>query len=194
VPEVDASRVFVLGHSQGAMFGPVIADRAQARGAILMAPAERPLDQVIPEQVKFQLKLAGRSDAEVDAQIGEMKQAFARVHSGEAKDDEIVFGASARYWRDYLARDTRAALAAVKAPVLLLQGGKDVQVLKTDYDLALQALSAKPPDMREAHFFPTLNHLFMSVEGQATGAEYGRASHVSAEVIQIIAKWVDARR
>ena len=194
LPEVDAARVFVLGHSQGAMFGPVIADRAHARGAILMAPAERPLDEIIPEQVRFQLKLGGRTDAEADAQIGEMKQAFARVHSGEAKDDEIVFGASARYWRDYLARDTRAALAAVKAPVLLLQGGKDVQVLKADYDLALQALSAKPPDMREAHFFPTLNHLFMPVDGQATGAEYGRASHVSAEVIQVIAKWIDARR
>jgi uncharacterized protein len=194
LPEADSARVFVLGHSQGAMFGPVIADRAQARGAILMAPAERPLDQVIPEQVRFQLKLAGRSDAEADAEIGTLKQAFTRVRSGEAKDDEIVFGKSARYWRDYLGRDTRAALAAVKAPVLLLQGGMDIQVLKADYDLALQALAAKPPAMREAHFFPTLNHLFMPVEGQATGAEYGRASHVAAEVIQVIAKWIDARR
>jgi hypothetical protein len=194
LPEVDAARVFVLGHSQGAMFGPVIADRAQARGAILMAPAERPLDQVIPEQVRFQMKVAGRSDAEADVQVSEMKLAFARVRSGEAKDDEIVFGASARYWRDYLGRDTRAALTAVKAPVLLLQGGMDVQVLKADYDLALQALASKPPAMREAHFFPTLNHLFMPVEGQATGAEYGRASHVSPDVIQVIAKWIDARR
>jgi hypothetical protein len=194
LPEVDGARVFVLGHSQGAMFGPSIADRSEARGAILMAPAERPLDQVIPEQVRFQMKLAGRSDAEADAQVSEMKQAFARVRSGEAKDDEMVFGATARYWRDFLGRDTRAALAAVKAPVLLLQGGMDVQVLKADYDLALQALASKPPAMREAHFFPTLNHLFMPVEGQATGAEYGRASHVSADVIQVIAKWVDARR
>jgi dienelactone hydrolase len=192
--EVDGARVFVLGHSQGAMFGPVIADRAEARGAILMAPAERPLDEVIPAQVRFQLKLAGRSDAEADAETSKLKQAFARVRSGEAKDDEMVGGASARYWRDFLGRDTRAALTAVKAPVLLLQGGQDVQVLKADYDLALQALAAKPPAMREAHFFPALNHLFMPVEGDATGAEYGRASHVSPDVIEIIAKWVDARR
>jgi pimeloyl-ACP methyl ester carboxylesterase len=194
LPEVDAARVFVLGHSQGAMFGPVIADRAEARGAILMAPAERPLDEVVLEQLRFQSKLGGRSDAEVETQIAQLKQAFARVRSGEAKDSEVVYGASARYWRDYLGRDTRAALAAVKAPVLLLQGGMDVQVLKADYDLALQALASKPPAMREAHFFPTLNHLFMPVEGQATGAEYGRPSHVSPEVIQIIAKWVDGRR
>lgn len=86
------------------------------------------------------------------------------------------------------------ALAPAKAPVLLLQGGMDVQVLRADYDLALQALASKPPAMREARFFPTLNHLVMPVEGRATGAEYGRASHVSPEVIQIIAKWVDGRR
>jgi hypothetical protein len=78
--------------------------------------------------------------------------------------------------------------------VLLLQGGKDVQVSRTDYDIAQQALAAKPAEMREAHLFPDLNHLFMPVEGQATGAEYGRASHVSPEVIQVIAKWIDTRR
>jgi hypothetical protein len=89
------------------------------------------------------------------------------------------------------ARDLRAALTNATAPVLLLQGGMDVQVLKADYDIAQQALASKPPSMREAHFFPTLNHLFMPVEGQnPTGAEYGRASHVAPEVIRTIAAWV----
>jgi pimeloyl-ACP methyl ester carboxylesterase len=175
------------------MFGPTIADRANVRGAILMAPAERPFDQVIPEQVTFQLKLGGQSDAEVAAAIGELTKGFARIRSGEARDDEIIMSAPVHYWRDMLARDTRASLAAVKAPVLLLQGGKDVQVSKTDYDIALQALASKPADMREAHFFPNLNHLFMPVEGQPTAAEYGRASHVPQEVIDIIAKWVLSR-
>jgi pimeloyl-ACP methyl ester carboxylesterase len=190
LPEADPARVFVLGHSQGAMFGPVIADRATARGAILLAPAERPFDQVIPEQVRFQLKLAGQSEQEIAAAVGDLEKGFARIRSGEARDDEIVFHAPAHYWRDLLARDTRAALAAVKAPVLLLQGGKDVQVSRTDYDLAQQALASKPAEMHEARLFPNLNHLFMPVEGQPTGAEYGKASHVSPDVIDTITRWV----
>lgn len=193
LPEADPARVFVLGHSLGAMFGPTIADRANVRGAILMAPAERPFDQVIPEQVTFQLKLGGQSDAEVASAIGELTKGFARIRSGEARDDEMIMSAPVHYWRDMLNRDTRAALAAVKAPVLLLQGGKDVQVSKTDYDIATKALASKPADMREAHFFPNLNHLFMPVEGQPTAAEYGKASHVPQEVIDIIAKWVMSR-
>jgi hypothetical protein len=193
LPEADPARVFVLGHSQGATFAPTIAERGQVRGAILMAPAERPFDEVIPGQVAFQLKLAGQSDTDIAAQIDQMKKDFARVRSGEAKDDEVVFLARVHYWRDFLARDPLAALASVKVPVLLLQGGKDVQVLKADYDLAVKALASKPADLREAHFFPNLNHLFMPVEGQPTGAEYGIASHVAPEVIETIAKWVAKR-
>jgi hypothetical protein len=74
--------------------------------------------------------------------------------------------------------------------VLILQGGKDVQVSRTDYDLAERALALKPPEMREAHFFPTLNHLLLRVDGQATGGEDGKASHVSPDVIDTIARWV----
>jgi dienelactone hydrolase len=189
--EVDSRRAFVLGHSQGATFAPVIADRAQARGAILMAAAERPLDVVIPQQIAFQLKLGGKSDAEIAAQVNELKKSFSRIRSGEAKDDEIVFYAPAHYWRDYLSRDPQAELKTLKVPALLLQGGKDVQVLKADYDLALQALASKPPEMREAHFFANLNHLFLPVEGQPTGAEYGIAAQIPPEVIQVIATWVN---
>ncbi len=190
LPEADPARIFVLGHSQGAMFAPTIADRAEARGAILMAAAERPLDVVIPAQIAFQAKLAGMSDQQIATQVDELKKAFARIRSGQAKDDEIIFRAPARYWRDYLGRDTVGALKNLKVPALVLQGGKDVQVLKADYELALQALASKPPEMREAHFFPNLNHLFIPVEGEPTGAEYGIAGRIPQEVIQTITTWV----
>ena len=87
--------------------------------------------------------------------------------------------------------DPQAALKSLKVPALVLQGGKDVQVRKTDYDLALQALVSKPPEVREAHFFPDLDHLFIPVEGETTGAEYGAAGHIPQEVIEIIAAWVN---
>ncbi len=189
--EADAGRVFVLGHSQGAMFAADIAGRSKARGAILMAAAERPLDATILRQLTFQLKLAGKSDQEIAAQVGELKKGFERVRSGEAKDDEVIFFAPARYWRDFLSRDPQSDLKNLKVPVLVLQGGKDIQVLKADYDIALQALASKPPEMREAHFFPNLNHLFMGVEGESTGAEYGIPGRVAEEVIQTIAAWIN---
>jgi len=38
--------------------------------------------------------------------------------------------------------------------------------------------------------YPTLNHLFMEVQGQSTGAEYQQASNVAEIVISDIAEWI----
>ena len=190
LPEADPGRLFVLGHSQGASYAPVIAEKGKARGAILMAPLERPFDLAIEEQIAFQGRKAGQTDEEVARQTDGLRKTFARVRSGEAPDGEMVFLANARYWRSVMAHDAQAELRRLKAPVLLLQGGKDVQVLKADYDLALKALATKAPELGEAHWFPDLNHLFFPVEGDATGAEYGREANVPREVIRTIAAWV----
>ncbi len=194
LPEADPQRIFVLGHSQGATFAPAIAGRGQARGAIMMAAMERPVDQTIAEQIRFQAQVTGKSEAEAAAEVENLKSAFARVRSGAASNVEIVFGAPAHYWRDFMNRDYLGDLKKLQAPVLLLQGGKDVQVLRSDYDLAEQALAAKPPEMRETHFFPNLNHLFLNVEGQPTGAEYGRPGKIPPEVIRAIAAWVNKQQ
>ncbi len=190
LPEADPDRLFVLGHSQGATFAPAIAERAKARGAILMAPLERPVDQAIEEQIAFQGKKAGKTDKEIAEQVAGLKKTFARVRSGEAPDQEMVFLVNAHYWRSVMAHDPLGDLKRLKAPVLLLQGGKDVQVLKADYDLALKALAGKAPGMGEAHWYPELNHLFFPVEGDASGAEYGREANVPAEVVRTIGVWV----
>ncbi|HYX68553.1 MAG TPA: alpha/beta fold hydrolase [Terriglobales bacterium] len=193
LPEVDPVLTFVLGHSLGGSLAPFIAERVpEIRGQILMAAAARPLDELIFEQISRQMKLAGKSDEEIQKELGDLRIAFARVRSGEAPNDEIVFHAPAIYWRDLFFHDPRQALAATTAPVLILQGGKDVQVGKADYDLLVQAVAALPAAQRDSHFFPGLNHLFMPVEGESTGQEYNQSGQVAPEVIQTIARFVKA--
>jgi pimeloyl-ACP methyl ester carboxylesterase len=193
LPEADPALTFVLGHSLGGSLAPFIAERVpEIRGQILMAAAARPLDELIFEQISRQMKLAGKSDEEIQKELGDLRIAFARIRSGEAPNDEIVFHAPAIYWRDLFFHDTRQALAATTAPVLILQGGKDVQVSKTDYDLLLEAVAKLPAAQRDSHFFPNLNHLFMPVAGEPTGAEYSQPGEVAPEVIQAIAQFVKA--
>jgi pimeloyl-ACP methyl ester carboxylesterase len=153
----------------------------------------RPLDELIYEQTARAMQIAGTPSAEVQKKVEELKAAFRRVRSGEARDDETVFFAPARYWRDLFRRDFKAELGRMKAPVLVLQGGKDIQVTRTDYDLVQKALAQRTPEERQSHWFPDLNHLMMRVEGESTGAEYGRASTVEREVVEAIAAWVKSR-
>lgn len=196
LPGVDSARVFYLGHSLGGTLGALVARAAPdaARGIILLAPGVRPLDSVVVEQTVYRARVGGVPQASIDQQAAALTAAFARVRSGEAADGEMVVGASARYWRDLLARPVIAALRETPLPVLVMQGGKDYQVTRADYDRVTAALRAKPSALRRAQLFPDLNHLFMRVEGESTGAEYGRPGRVDPQVTALIAEWIAAVR
>lgn len=194
-PGIDAARAFLLGHSLGGTLAPLVAERlgGALRGVILLAPSARPLDSVIVEQTAFRMRVAGQPDSGIAAQTAELEEAFARVRSGAAADSEVVLGASAHYWRDLFARAPLDVLRALPVPVLVLQGGKDYQVTRADYERVQAALAGKAPGLGLAIWFPDLNHLFMQVAGASTGAEYGRAGRVDEEVITQLARWIKER-
>lgn len=191
-PGVDGARAYMLGHSLGGTLGPLIAQRlgADLRGLILLAPSARPLDSVIVEQTAYRLRVADQPDSVIAEQTAQLERAFARVRSGAAPDGEIVIGASARYWRDLLARRPLDALRSLTVPVLVLQGGKDYQVTRADYERVQAALAGTPPERARLVWLPELNHLFMRAEGPSTGTEYGRAGQVDPEVIRLIRDFV----
>jgi len=194
-PGIDAGRTFLLGHSLGGTLAPLIAERLgpALRGVILLAPGARPLDSVIVEQTAFRMRVAGQPDSAIAARAAELAQAFARVRSGAAADSEVVLGATAHYWRDLFAKAPLDVLRALPVPVLVLQGGKDYQVTRADYERVQAALAGKAPGLGLAIWLPDLNHLFMRVAGASTGAEYGRPGTVDGEVVTQIVRWIKER-
>jgi pimeloyl-ACP methyl ester carboxylesterase len=187
----EAGSIFLLGHSLGGAMAPFIANRyGKVDGIILMAAAAVPLDETIERQTAAQLNLAGMPQAEIDARVNDLKQKFADIRSGKLTGSQPVFGAPAAYWANLFQHDVPAELKKVTVPVLVLQGGKDIQVVKADYELIQRSLAGK---RAQFEWLPGLNHLFMTVDGPSTGAEYGKPGHVSPEVIMIISKWVESR-
>jgi hypothetical protein len=188
VPGADSKRVYLLGHSLGGMMAAFIAERApDTRGVILMAAAAVPLDQTIERQLAAQLKATGTPQPDIDKQIQQLKQQFADIRSGKMTGTAVVFGAPAHYWADLFQHDTPAALKKLNVPVLVLQAGKDIQVVQADYDLIRSALAGKQAEFK---VFPDLNHLMIPVEGVSTGAEYGKPGHVDAGVVKAISDWI----
>ena len=192
---IDSTRAFLLGHSLGGTLAPLVAERLgpDVRGVILLAPGARPLDSVIVEQTAFRMRVAGQPDSVVAEQSAQLEQLFARVRSGAAPDSEIVLGASAFYWRDLYARRPLDALRDLLVPVLVLQGGKDYQVTRADYERVQAALAGKAPGQALTVWFPDLNHLFMTVSGVSTGVEYGRPGRVDETAIRQIVRWINGR-
>jgi pimeloyl-ACP methyl ester carboxylesterase len=190
-PGVDASRIFVLGHSEGAMVAPnVAAAFPRARGIVMLAPGVRPIDAMLIDQMEFGAKLTGRSADEIAEQTRELTETFAAIRDPSKTDTPPFMGAPAAYWREVIALDVAKMVRDSKLPILVLQGDQDIQVKKeADFEL-LRARAGDSSGRVTYRNFAGLNHLFMKVERESTGAEYGIPGHVDPAVVSVIADWI----
>ena len=186
-PEIDATHLFVLGHSLGGTMAPYIAQKyLKLRGQILMAAGARPIDQISGEQVRFELRHEGKSDAEIEEAMKKQQEHYNEIR--KAPPTQIFNGVPAGYWRDWLARDPAKMLRQSSLPTLVLQGGSDLQVSVADYDLLKAAIAGKPNS--EAHLFPNLTHMFAVAPPNQTFADITRPAHVDPQVTTVIADWI----
>jgi dienelactone hydrolase len=196
LPDADSNRIYIAGHSLGAMVAPLIAQQAGklVAGIILMASPARPLEDMILEQTEYLDSLIP-SDKNKMA-IETLKNQAYIVSTGnfspKTPSTELPLGLTANYWlflHNYHQTETAKKL---KIPILILQGGRDYQVSMTDFKLWEKVLGKSKNVI--FHSYPTLNHLFMEGEGKSTPAEYETSGHVAEYVIDDIVNWIKSIR
>jgi hypothetical protein len=190
--DIDPKRVFVVGHSLGAFVAPRVGARdPSVAGLVLLAGNSRPLEDLVIEQFTYIYSLDGGPTDKQKEELAELKKKVAKV-KGKLADDapakELPLGLPAMYWNSLKAYDQTAAAAKLSMPILVLQGERDYQVTMEDFAGWKKALAGRKNATLKS--YPALNHLFMEGKGKGTPAEYGRAGHVSKEVIDDIAAWV----
>ncbi len=194
-PEIDAQRIFVLGHSLGGYLAPRIgAADPQIRGLIILAGSARPLEDILLDQMTYVLSLS-IPDPEVRAQqLATLKKQVALVKDARrlptARASDLPFNVPAAYWLDLNAYHPEKVAQTLNMPMLFLLGSSDYQVTQDDFQIWQNALAGRS----EAQFilYPGLSHLFIPVEGgrKATPTTYTIAGHVAEEVVNDIANWV----
>jgi dienelactone hydrolase len=191
-PKINSRRIFVLGHSLGGMLIPRIG-KAEDRifGFISLAGSTRPLEDLMLEQTKYILSLAGTPTKETQKQIEELEQQVALVKSPNLSADasqKLPLGAPAKYWLDLRGYAPAAEAKQLPQPMLILQGERDYQVTMEDFANWKNALGER----KNATFiaYPKLNHLFMEGKGKSVPAEYATPGNVSQEAIEDIVKWI----
>ena len=150
----------------------------------------RPVDAMVIDQMANGARLTGLGSDETAEQTAMLKETFAAIRDPKRKDTPPFMGASAAYWRDLLSLDVPKLVRESKLPILVLQGDQDIQVRK-DADFELLRTRAGDSGGRVTYLsFAGLNHLFMKVDHESTGAEYGILGHVDPAVISAIADWI----
>lgn len=191
-PGVDPAKVFVVGHSLGALLAPRIAlIDGKAAGIVLLAAPSRPMSEVVRDQVEaLSGPLASEAQRARAPSLRREADALADLYAGRplASSPTTILGAPPAYWLELRAQSSAATATRLGVPILVLQGGRDAQVTMKDFAGWQSAFR----DVRRATLkaYPKLDHLFVAGEGPAAPAAYEKTGHVAREVVEDLAAFV----
>jgi dienelactone hydrolase len=195
-PEIDKKKVFIVGHSLGATAAPRMGQRdPELAGLILLAGGARRLEDAIVEQLEYALPLQGVEGDKLKEILDTAKKQVARVKDKDLNKatpaSELPFGAPASYWLALREYDQKGTAAAIKQPMLILQGERDYQVTMVDFAEWKKTLEKRTNVTFKS--YADLNHLFMTGKGKAKPQEVLQEGHVAEGVIGDIAAWIKKR-
>ncbi|MET8869939.1 hypothetical protein ABZW11_43990 [Nonomuraea sp. NPDC004580] len=193
-PFVDATRVYVAGHSMGGKVAPrVAAAEPSVAGLVILAGDTQPMHRAAVRVVRHLATLDPGARSAVEAITRQADRVDSPDLSAGTPAAELPFGYSGAYWLDLRGYDPVATAAALDKPMLILQGGRDYQVTVADDLAGWRAGLAHRTDVT-FRVHDADDHLFFPGSGPSTPADYDRPQHVDAAVIADIAGWLAPRR
>ena len=194
---IDPERIYIIGHSMGAMLAPRIdAEGGDFRGLILMAGTPLRLEEIVVRQ----LRQAGQSRGGLMKAVVRLEdRIFSRKFSGlyemsdeEAKKKKFAGSVSLYYFKEMGKKTAADYLRETEKSVLIMQGGKDFQVLAEE-DFAAFQDQLRGRSNVEYRLYEELNHCF--VKGLyndilKAGKEYKVEQHIGADVLDDIAAFI----
>jgi pimeloyl-ACP methyl ester carboxylesterase len=138
-----------------------------------------PLDRVLVEQLTRNQSGAALTRARADAE-----KMMAAIKNGTSRDPSAI------WYRSEFPIDPPQLIARVPVPMLLLQGGKDVQVYAKHLPLLVAAARATHRDLTVREF-PNDGHLMMQMPTSDKPLdEYTTAAHFDPNVLAAIFAWL----
>ncbi|MEC7984959.1 MAG: alpha/beta fold hydrolase [Myxococcota bacterium] len=179
-PKVDATCLYVIGHSQGGFIAPEIAvGQPEIQGVILLGSAARPITEVLQTQLKAISKAHNLPE--------DQSRESERAQSSYLLSLEHKKGDFMKSWSEI---DPSQSLRSLQSHVLAVIGEHDVQSVPSVEIPALEeALSANAN--ATVTVLPELDHLMMQTEGVPGMGWYTHPSRVPATIfLETIGDWM----
>jgi hypothetical protein len=193
-PEVDADRVVLAGHSEGALLAAAVAARGvPVRGVVLLAGSATPGEELLrwqaaqiaptlPAFVRGILRLLG---TDLEKKVAANHRKIMATTTDVARIDGARV--NARWHREFMAHDPRADLRRLTVPVLAITGAKDLQARPDD----LRVIADSVAGPVETHRVPDLTHTLRRQPGPASLRSYREELRrpVDGEVLETVVRW-----
>lgn len=178
--EIDGARVGLVGHSEGGIIAPMVAESdPRLRAIVLMAGSASTGRDILRAQqvyaVDTMYKITGPAR---DAALAQSR----------AATDSLATSSPWMAW--FLSYDPTTAARRVKTPTLILQGETDHQVPASEAAKLAAALRAGGNSSVTVRLFPETNHLFVADKIGGFSYENLPSLRVRKEVLGAIADWL----
>ena len=177
--------IHLIGHSEGALIMTLAAQDSDIGSLTLLAGAGRPADELLMEQLTASLP---------STLLAESKTALEKLKAGKMVSNvsaelQSLFRTSVQpYMMSWLQYDPQKELANVSAPILIVQGKKDIQITQAD------ATALKNGnEQATVRYFDQMNHVLKDIKGDRseniasyTNPDYPLATGLIEEIVSFI--------
>ena len=209
---IDASRVGILGHSEGGIINFMVAAR-RPEVAFLVSLAGPAVDgvELLKEQQKAILRASGMTEEAIQFSSNTNAQLFDIIEASSSREEadsllrqlvkswgyneeltEQTVNQLAMPWMYYFLKyDPTEAIVKTNCPALLLNGSKDLQVIASQNLPAYEKIIAEHGKTNlTLHEMPDLNHLFQHCETGSPNEYFEIEETISVEVMEMVVEFV----
>jgi alpha-beta hydrolase superfamily lysophospholipase len=180
-PGIDARRIGLVGHSEGALVAPMVAATDSAIRALVLiaAPAERGRQILAAQQ---RMLLAG------DLTLSPAEREAALARAARVTDSLAATPGWLQFFAGY---DPLVTARRVRAPTLILQGATDRQVSPEQAGTLADAMRAAGNRRVVVRTFPRMNHLMLEdPSGSPRGYSTLPSMRVRRDLLGALADWI----
>ena len=194
---VDPGRLFVVGHSEGALIATELASEEPPAGVVLLAGAAQPgkdvlqwqakgLAKTLPAPAKFLMKVL-RQDL---VKTNQKRLAQLEATTGDTARMQMV-KVNAKWFREFMAHDPSESLKKAVVPVLAITGSKDVQVDPAD----VARMESLAPTRFTGHVLDDVTHLLRTDDGPASTKTYKAQMKrpIDGTLLDLVSDWITCK-
>ena len=195
-PSIDSTRIYLLGHSLGAMLLPRISKRIpDVSGLIMISGNARPIEDLIYEQAVYLFSMDSMTERK-KAVLDTLKKqtALIKLYSSSSVDSSkgTLLYRPKSYWIDLSSYNQVNVARELKMPIYILHGERDYQIPMTDYNLWKKELADKKNV--QIKLYPKLNHMFQEGEKKSVPDDYDKQANVPQYVIDDLYIWIAGKK
>ncbi len=202
---IDPHEIILMGHSEGGLIALAAAPGLKIAGVISLEGQGEPMARIIESQAIAEAELHGASPAQIAQERAQIDATLAAIRHSHGVSLSLslslggalarnpfarLFAPAAGLLRSEIDVDPAQLARAIHVPMLITQGGKDVQVLPGNG----QRLARAAPQATLARF-PDMTHDLIHCAGKAIACVMPQPGDLlDAHLVARVVRWLDALR